>query len=336
LLALREIPGILIGGGCDPDKRCRDFVFSRWGIATYASISELLDATQVDVAHILVPPFRHVEVALECLSRGCHVFMEKPMGISSSECRVLGQAATASRCTVGVNHNQRWNPAFVSLLKKASKGYLGQIKNVFALHCIDTPLVRGNWAVTAKCNSVLELGPHPLSLIIELLGPVREALAQPCQMKTLSERPVVSSWQASLLCETGSANCFVSIGDTYQECSILVVGEDGSARVDLQRNLFQIWTKSQFSLPLDNLFSTLRTGSAGAWRALGNFVTYASSVIGVGRHSGDVFSLGIQASLADFYSALRGGYSPLVGFPQGEHVVQACEKIVTALEKCGR
>jgi predicted dehydrogenase len=98
LLALRRIPWVSVAGGCDSDPRRRDFARSRWGIAAYASIAELLNATRVDVIHILAPPSRHVELGLECLSRGCHIFMEKPMGVTSSECRLLEEAAVAHRC----------------------------------------------------------------------------------------------------------------------------------------------------------------------------------------------------------------------------------------------
>lgn len=335
LLALRSIPRLTIVGGCDSDQRRRDFACGQWGIAVYASITELLSAARVDVLHILVPPSRHVEVGLEGLSQGCHLFMEKPMGISSSDCRLLEEAAVAHRCIVGVNHNQRWNPAFVSLLKRVASDYLGQIKNVAVHQCIDTPLVRGHWAAAARFNPVLEMGPHPLSLIIELLGPVRAASAHACQTQNPSAIPVVSSWQADLSCETGRATCFVSIGDTYQECSIVVIGEDGAARVDLHRNLLQVWTKSRFSPPLDNVLSAICAGSATVWQAIGNFAAEATSILGVGRGPGNVFSRGFQASIADFYMALRLGHSPSVGICEGKDVVEACEKVIAALVKSG-
>jgi len=336
LSALQSIPDVTIIGGCDPDVRRSDFASKRWGIAVYRSVQDLLNAeVPVDVVHILVPPSRHVEVGLECLDRGCHLFLEKPMGVSSGECRALAEAATSSQRIVGINHNQRWNPAFVSLLKCAAEGYLGAIKNVAITYCLDTRLVRGHWASVGKFNSVLELGPHPLSLVIELLGPVQEVSAQACHMQSPSSTAVVSSWTANLVCATGSASCYVSFGDTCQECSLTVVGEDGSARVDLQRSLFQIWHKSQFSPELDSAFSTLRACGSLTSQALKNFIIYSSKVMGILRTSGDVFSQGMHASVANFYSALRNGQSAPVGVRDGEHVVQACEKVIAALGSSG-
>ena len=58
----------------------------------------------------------------------------------------------------------------------------------------------------------------------------------------------------------------------------------------------------------------------------------ASSILGAGG-AGDVFSRSIHASIAAFYSALREGQSPSVGIREGEHVVQACERVIAALAR---
>jgi predicted dehydrogenase len=328
--ALSRIGTVSVVGACDPDLRRREAASNR-GIPVYASISELFESAKLDVAHILVPPSAHFETGRDCLRRGCHIFVEKPICISSVECRNLIEAADEAGSLVGVNHNQCWNPAFRSFLRAASGGELGQIKNVTVHYCVDALPVRGHWSGKDKFNSVLELAAHPLSLITKLVGPVREAMARPCEWQMIAGTSVVSSWHAALTCEGGPANCFVSFGDTYRDCSIFIVGEDGSARIDLERNIWQIWKKSQFAAPLDNAISTLITSSVAAWQGVGNLISHASSILGFGQRSDDIFARAFQASVADYYSALLHGRSPSVCVRDGEDVVKACEKVVDSL-----
>lgn len=59
------------------------------GVAAYAEIDELLADPNVDVVDICLPPNLHPEVAERAFKAGKHVFVEKPLALTSDQCRQM-------------------------------------------------------------------------------------------------------------------------------------------------------------------------------------------------------------------------------------------------------
>src|SRR5881392_670419 len=62
----------------------------------YPSYSDLLETTRIDAVAVCVPPQLHAEVALAALDHGKHVFIEKPLALSLSDCDTLAEQANAN------------------------------------------------------------------------------------------------------------------------------------------------------------------------------------------------------------------------------------------------
>jgi predicted dehydrogenase len=65
----------------------------------------------VDAVTIAVPTERHQDIALDCLSAGLPVLVEKPMARSLLEADAMIAAAAAARVPLAVGHTERFNPA---------------------------------------------------------------------------------------------------------------------------------------------------------------------------------------------------------------------------------
>src|SRR5512145_1437765 len=66
----------------------------RYGVReVYASHSEMLNSTPLDIVHILTPPAAHYQQAADAIDRGVHVFLEKPCTINAQELRDLYRRA---------------------------------------------------------------------------------------------------------------------------------------------------------------------------------------------------------------------------------------------------
>lgn len=61
-------------------------------IAIYADYRAMLDRENLDAVFITTPTFLHVPMALECIERGMHFFLEKPLGISCESAMPLLKA----------------------------------------------------------------------------------------------------------------------------------------------------------------------------------------------------------------------------------------------------
>ena len=84
----------------------------RSGIPT-ASFHELLDCS--DAIYITAPNTRHVELALEALVAGKHVFCEKPLATTLEDARRILDAASRTRTVFQVGHNRRFAPVYKRL-----------------------------------------------------------------------------------------------------------------------------------------------------------------------------------------------------------------------------
>jgi predicted dehydrogenase len=117
---LMGLPGVQLVGVVDPDRGQREMVTRVAGCAAYSTLDELFKAG-VDAVTIAAPTHLHHSIALECIGRGIHVLVEKPIASSVEEGNAIIAAARKAGVTLMVGHVERFNPA-VQAIKKAIEG----------------------------------------------------------------------------------------------------------------------------------------------------------------------------------------------------------------------
>ncbi len=86
----------------------------------YTDVETMLDAVKPDAAIIVVPTFLHKEVALRCIERGVHIFIEKPAASTITDARLIAKAVEEAGLKSCVGHVERFNPV-VQALKEELK-----------------------------------------------------------------------------------------------------------------------------------------------------------------------------------------------------------------------
>jgi UDP-N-acetylglucosamine 3-dehydrogenase len=114
-----DMAGVHLVGIADPDRKQRESVARTLGCAAFADIDGLLRAG-VDAVTIAAPTHLHHDLALECISRGVNVMVEKPIAPTVEEGRAIVAAARRAGVTLMVGHVERFNPA-VESIKRAIK-----------------------------------------------------------------------------------------------------------------------------------------------------------------------------------------------------------------------
>ena len=117
---LSGIPSVHLVGIADPDRKQRDFVARTLGCDAFADIDGLLRC-QPDAISIAAPTHLHHDLALQCISRGIHLLVEKPIAPTVEEGHAIVSAAHRAGVTLMVGHVERFNPA-VESMKRAIKG----------------------------------------------------------------------------------------------------------------------------------------------------------------------------------------------------------------------
>lgn len=98
-------------GLCDlvPEKLAQ--TAERFGIArTYADYRQMLDETEPAAVYVLMPPHQLFDIAFDVMSRGLHLFLEKPPGVLTEQTRQMANCAEAHGCITMVGFNRRYIP----------------------------------------------------------------------------------------------------------------------------------------------------------------------------------------------------------------------------------
>jgi predicted dehydrogenase len=141
----------------DADSAVREHVAAEVGCRAVADFREVLG--DVDAVSIATPTPAHFDIARECLERGIHVLVEKPITETLEQARGLVEVAASRGRILQVGHLERFNPAI-----RALKGTLGTPRFVES-HRLSPFKERGT-----DVNVVLDLMIHDIDLIQSLVS----------------------------------------------------------------------------------------------------------------------------------------------------------------------
>src|SRR3712207_7296391 len=108
-----------------------------------------------------------------------------------------------------------YHPLYRRLLRDVAGRRLGAVEHIVSFNNLPLPQLTGgdhdHWMFRRPENVLLELGPHPLSQVCGLLGPVRRAATITTGVRPLrTGQTFRDAWQISLECERGTAQVFLS------------------------------------------------------------------------------------------------------------------------------
>src|SRR5688500_13499736 len=78
---------------CDIIKEKADALAGQYGAKAYYEVEELLGQKDIDVVSVCTPNGLHPEHSIKALKAGFHVLCEKPMAISTADCREMIKAS---------------------------------------------------------------------------------------------------------------------------------------------------------------------------------------------------------------------------------------------------
>jgi predicted dehydrogenase len=162
--ALAGIKGVGIELCCETDKKLRENVKALYpGIEVTGHIDEILGRSDIDAVVIATPAGLHYEHAKKCLDAGKHVFVEKPLALSSFEAKELVETAERKNLILMVGHTFLYNDAVRYVKNMIEKEDLGEIYYMYFQR-----LNLGS--VRQDVNALWNLAPHDVSIAQFWLG----------------------------------------------------------------------------------------------------------------------------------------------------------------------
>jgi len=141
----------------DSREDARDKVAAELGCRAVADYRDILG--EVDAVSIATTTPAHFPIAQECLERGLHVLVEKPITETPQQARTLIETASRRGRILQVGHLERFNSAILAL-----EGVLGTPRFIES-HRLAPFKERGT-----DVNVVLDLMIHDIDLIQSLVG----------------------------------------------------------------------------------------------------------------------------------------------------------------------
>ena len=99
---------------------------------TFSDYRKMLDELRPQAVVIAVPLYLHYQVAADCLSAGCDVFLEKTMCFTVEEAKKLVAQVIASKRVFQVGLQRRANAIYKQAQAMVAAGMIGQVTSIKA------------------------------------------------------------------------------------------------------------------------------------------------------------------------------------------------------------
>jgi predicted dehydrogenase len=304
LSCLKTLPGVELAAICDLSPATAEAAAERYGIrAWFTDHRAMLEKARPDVVHVTTPPTSHFGPAIDSISAGAHVIVEKPATPTLGELEMLVRRAEKAGRHFVEDYNYVFNQAPQNILRRIDGGEFGAVIHVEVLICLEI-LGPGGFAdpnsphpsLTLAGGAIADFLPHLASLAHLFVGPHRTA--QTVWTKRKSSLLPFDEFRALLDAERGTAALGFSSSSQPDAFWLRVYGE----RMQATANLFE--TRVTFDgprnvpKPLRPFFSGLEEGKTIRRAAL---ATLLRKFKGPGAYEG------LWELLARTYRALADG-----------------------------
>ncbi len=107
---------------CDLIAKRAQAAATQWNIPTWGiSYQELLAREKPDAVFILVQPDMCFRPVIDCLRADCHVFTEKPLGVTVFQAETIARVAKERKLQCQVGMNRRFIPLVQEVLQRMQK-----------------------------------------------------------------------------------------------------------------------------------------------------------------------------------------------------------------------
>ena len=227
---------------------------SRHGyLRSYDDWRDLVDDPAVQAISVTTPNALHREIGAAVAAAGKHLWIEKPVGLSVEDARIVRDAVRRAGVAATVGFNYRSVPAYARLCQLVAEGAIGtpthasvSLRSDYAAH----PLGALSWrfqAATGGHGILGDLGSHAVDLTRAVLGDLEALVAQTATF--IRERPLPDEGEAAYGHGLGRSDApsglvenedyLVALARTRRgalvtlECSRVATGEQNSYRVEV-------------------------------------------------------------------------------------------------------
>ena len=160
---------------CDPNPDAQRAFAEKTGLQLpeFDDPERLLESVDIDAVAITSPNFTHKEIALAAARAGKHVYCEKAMANSVSDCWEMVRACESAGLRLMVGHKRRLRPPWARMIELRNQ--LGPVAAITACLYYDARPYdhQGWWTRESLCGGLLDVaGVHTIDWMRAMCGDV--------------------------------------------------------------------------------------------------------------------------------------------------------------------
>jgi UDP-N-acetylglucosamine 3-dehydrogenase len=299
-----EMKGANLVAVCDLNQNIGKEIARRSKCRFYADYRKMLSAEKIDAVSIAVPTVHHKKVSLECIERGKHILVEKPISNNLEDAKEIIEAARRKGVKVAVGHIERFNPAVQRLKEMIRNKELGKITTITARRVgVCPPQIK-------DANVIIDTAVHDIDVFRFLLE------EDPTRIYSLSGRAILKQRDdyADILLKYDGTNAFIQVNwiTPVKIRNLTVTGTEGYAELNYITQELVLY-KSDYR-KIDDFSDVVKFG------------TPVETKVKVRNEEP------LKNELRDFLEAVEKDREPLVN---GKEALRTLETTLKVIESCG-
>jgi predicted dehydrogenase len=131
-------------------------------VVIWSSLADALADARVEAVVIATPARSHAQLALDVLSAGRHVLVEKPLAMTTEDATKVEQAAEAANLVAMVGHTFLYSMPVRRLREYLQEGRIGDVAYLYSQR-----LNLGR--IRSDCDALWNFAPHDIAIMLYLL-----------------------------------------------------------------------------------------------------------------------------------------------------------------------
>lgn len=208
---------------CDPNAELAKYYADQYHVNNF-SFAEIINDVSIDGVVLAVPAPLHASLAVEAMTAGKHVYVEKPLAMNQIEARKMIDTSKDQGVQLMVGHLLQYHPVFIAVRGLVASGELGGLSYIYS-----NRLSFGK--VRSEEDIIWSFAPHDISMILSLTGNEPERVTT--QSSSILQSNIADTATVHMEFKSGlKAHILVSWLHPFKEQKLVVVGEAAMAVFD--------------------------------------------------------------------------------------------------------
>ncbi|MCX7918207.1 MAG: Gfo/Idh/MocA family oxidoreductase [bacterium] len=264
--ALKTLPQTEVIAVCTRRQSRLEEITKKYNVPyAYTDYNELLANPEVDAVSIVTHINDHLQPTLAAIQAKKHIFLEKPMAASVTECDQIIAALKHTEKFFMVGHICRFDPSYALAKRYIDAGNLGNILSIYARRNIPAKVTE---QVLTKISPIVGDGVHDIDIILWFTNAkVKTVYAKTVQYRNLPNPDLgwtMCSLSTGAVAVLENVWCLPDNTPFELDAKMEIIGEKGSIYINSPGDSVAISSSTGWKYPDTVYWPKIHIGRIGA------------------------------------------------------------------------